>query len=166
MTKNVAKSVSAIDDAEIKGYFNTRKEMIYKKIIWEVMNKEYLQGKREKREEPRNKKNKKSAAERTNDESKKKKRVEHEMEEKKKMKKQRLGSKINFDVLEKQEGEEEKGGRKVETETEVSEKYVVETEENYSEENEQNDYENVYYEGEKDEEQGYNFDEDYDFEDY
>ncbi|XP_059639191.1 transcription factor IIIB 60 kDa subunit-like [Cornus florida] len=36
-------SLSDIDDAEVNGYLNSEEESRYKKIIWEEMNKEYLQ---------------------------------------------------------------------------------------------------------------------------
>ncbi|XP_057506801.1 uncharacterized protein LOC130789994 isoform X1 [Actinidia eriantha] len=36
-------SLSDIDDDEVKGYLNSEEECFYKKIIWEEMNKEYLQ---------------------------------------------------------------------------------------------------------------------------
>ncbi|XP_062161216.1 uncharacterized protein LOC133868359 isoform X1 [Alnus glutinosa] len=42
-TDDESDGLSDIDDAEVSGYLNNEEEMRYKKIIWEEMNKEYLQ---------------------------------------------------------------------------------------------------------------------------
>ncbi|KAJ8555351.1 hypothetical protein K7X08_012847 [Anisodus acutangulus] len=39
-----AENLSTIDDSEVVGYLNSTKEMHYKKIIWEKMNKEFAKG--------------------------------------------------------------------------------------------------------------------------
>ncbi|KAK4730373.1 hypothetical protein R3W88_023361 [Solanum pinnatisectum] len=39
-----AGNLSGIDDSEVVGYLNNRKEIHYKKIIWEKMNKEFAKG--------------------------------------------------------------------------------------------------------------------------
>ncbi|KAB2078303.1 hypothetical protein ERO13_A06G141400v2 [Gossypium hirsutum] len=36
--------LSDINDAEITGYLNNKKEMLFKKFIWEAMNKDYQKG--------------------------------------------------------------------------------------------------------------------------
>lgn len=152
------RGVAAIDDAEIKGYLNTKKDMIYKNIIWEILNKRYLQGEsqKQKQKQPGKEKNEKSEG------AKRKKRINDEIEEEKK--KQRLSSKVNFDVLEKleeDEGEEEGGNKNEKVKT------IVESEENYGEE--EDDYGDAiggYHGNEEDEVEGYSFNEDWDYEDY
>lgn len=45
-----------IDGDDVKGYLNTKQEYLYKKIIWEAMNKDYLQEQAEKERYGRSKK--------------------------------------------------------------------------------------------------------------
>ncbi|XP_017255344.1 uncharacterized protein LOC108225050 isoform X2 [Daucus carota subsp. sativus] len=42
---------SDIDDLEIDSYIHSKKEQHYKKIIWEELNREYIEGRRQKRAE-------------------------------------------------------------------------------------------------------------------
>ncbi|GLU14120.1 hypothetical protein SLE2022_307080 [Rubroshorea leprosula] len=45
---NLSESLSDIDDAEIRRYIHSKPEMIFKKLIWESMNKDYQKGKQQK----------------------------------------------------------------------------------------------------------------------
>ncbi|KAK1569146.1 hypothetical protein Q3G72_033142 [Acer saccharum] len=104
-----------IDEADTNGYLNTKKEALYKKMIWELLNKDYtIQNqqpkKNQKTPKPNNNKKRAAAASQVDMDAK---------EQKKKKKKKNLGSKVNFDALEKETGsdpeeeEEEKGAGKL-----------------------------------------------------
>ncbi|KAK2641470.1 hypothetical protein Ddye_023233 [Dipteronia dyeriana] len=102
---------STIDEADINGHLNTKKEALYKKMIWEILNKDYTTQKQQPKKTQKppkpNNNNKKAAAA---------SQVDMDAEEQKK-KKKNLGSKVNFDALEKETGsdpeEEEKGTGKL-----------------------------------------------------
>ncbi|KAM1455146.1 hypothetical protein ACFX1X_004617 [Malus domestica] len=46
---HVSESLSDIDDSEVAGYLNSKEAARFKRIIWEVLNKDYDQGKSRKR---------------------------------------------------------------------------------------------------------------------
>ncbi|TYG65412.1 hypothetical protein ES288_D06G183600v1 [Gossypium darwinii] len=43
-SESAADDLFDINDAEITGYLNNKKEMLFKKLIWEAMNKDYQKG--------------------------------------------------------------------------------------------------------------------------
>nr|KJB67023.1 hypothetical protein B456_010G170400 [Gossypium raimondii] len=43
-SESAADDLSDINDAEVTGYLNNNKEMLFKKLIWEAMNKDYQKG--------------------------------------------------------------------------------------------------------------------------
>ncbi|KAK0605446.1 hypothetical protein LWI29_026913 [Acer saccharum] len=149
-----------IDEADTNGYLNTKKEALYKKMIWELLNKDYTtqnQQPKKNQKTPKPNKNKKRAAVASQ--------VDMDVEkQKKKKKKKNLGSKVNFDALEKETGsdpeeeEEEKGAGKLgevdETES-CGGDGDVDYRDGFQEENENNedvDYgDYVYREGEEEE---------------
>ncbi|XVF87030.1 hypothetical protein PTKIN_Ptkin18bG0088000 [Pterospermum kingtungense] len=88
--------LSDIDDTEITGCLNDKRQMLFKKLVWEAINKDY----RKKQGKPA--KGKKSTSAKTDVFS----RTEKEKEEKKENRKG-LSSKINYDALEKLTGEPE-----------------------------------------------------------
>ncbi|TXG73089.1 hypothetical protein EZV62_001668 [Acer yangbiense] len=105
---------STIDEADINGYLNTKKEALYKKMIWELLNKDYTTQKQQPKKNhkpPKPNNNNKRTADASQ--------VDMDAEEqKKKKKKKNLGSKVNFDALEKETGsdpeeEEDKGAGKL-----------------------------------------------------
>ncbi|XP_021294611.1 uncharacterized protein LOC110424381 isoform X3 [Herrania umbratica] len=83
--------LSDIDDAEITGYLNNNTEMLFKKMVWEAMNKDY---RKQKQKKPTM--GKKSTSAKKAVASRMEKRKEEEKENK-----MRLSSKINYDALEK-----------------------------------------------------------------
>ncbi|KAK6264373.1 hypothetical protein QUC31_012519 [Theobroma cacao] len=94
--------LSDIDDAEITGYLNNNTEMLFKKMVWEAMNKDY---RKQKQKKPTTGKKSTSA----------KKAVASRMEKRKeegKENKKRLSSKINYDALEKLSDEPEEVAEK------------------------------------------------------
>ncbi|KAI9194981.1 hypothetical protein LWI28_010570 [Acer negundo] len=155
---------STIDEADINGYLNTKKEALYKKMIWELLNKDYTTQKQQPKKNqkpPKPKNNKKIAAAASQ--------VDMDAEEQKK--KKNLGSKVNFDALEKETGsdpEEEKGAVKLgevdETESRGGDG-DCDYKDGFQEENENNedvDYgDYVYREGEEEEYGCYDNDEEY-----
>ncbi|CAL2252607.1 unnamed protein product [Prunus armeniaca] len=46
---DVSESLSDIDDAEVVGYLNSKQAALFKRMIWEAMNKDYDKGKSRKR---------------------------------------------------------------------------------------------------------------------
>ncbi|GMI86026.1 hypothetical protein HRI_002271900 [Hibiscus trionum] len=89
-SKSAADDFSDINDAEINGYLNDKTGMLFKKLMWEAMNKCYAK--------------KKQIMSATEKKSSAKKAVAGRMEnvnEKEPEKKKRLSSKINYDALEK-----------------------------------------------------------------
>ncbi|MBA0723442.1 hypothetical protein Golax_004021, partial [Gossypium laxum] len=118
-SESAADDLSDINDAEITGYLNNKKEMLFKKLIWEAMNKDYQKNSKKERREVVEKKEtdylseylkkqrkpatrKKSSARKAVD-SRMEKVTEEEVVEKKKG----LSSKINYDALEKLTNEPE-----------------------------------------------------------
>ncbi|KAM1319502.1 hypothetical protein TB2_004398 [Malus domestica] len=83
---HVSESLSDIDDSEVAGYLNSKEAARFKRIIWEVLNKDYDQGKSRKRA----RKAKKAAP------LEKAAKVSTGMNNK-----ERLSSKIDFDALKK-----------------------------------------------------------------
>ncbi|TQE11986.1 hypothetical protein C1H46_002380 [Malus baccata] len=83
---HVSESLSDIDDSEVAGYLNSKEAARFKRIIWEVLNKDYDQGKSRKRA----RKAKKAAP------LEKAAKVSTGMNDK-----ERLSSKIDFDALKK-----------------------------------------------------------------
>lgn len=158
--KKVSKRVAAIEASEINGYFNTKKEMIYKSIIWDLLNKSHNEKTKTRKQEKTKKDDKrKRLAARTNHD---------EEDDNENKKKRRLSSKVNYDVLEKLMNdkkitpEPEKIDRECK-EKDVEKEISFEVEEVENEEDEEVDYGNIYY-GDEDEEDFNNYDEDY--EDY
>ncbi|XP_031280936.1 myb-like protein X [Pistacia vera] len=162
--KKVSKGVAAIEEAEFNGYFNTKKEMIYKNIIWDLLNKSHNEkNKAQKQEKMKKDDKRKRHASRTN----------HEEDDNQRKKKRRLSSKVNYDVLEKLMNDDATTPEPVKTERECKEEKTVEREScgegdevengNENEEDEDVDYGNIYY-GDEDEEEYNNYEEDY--EDY
>ncbi|KAL3818434.1 hypothetical protein ACJIZ3_004339 [Penstemon smallii] len=47
--ENESDSLSDIDDAEIIGYLNNKKEMQFKSLLWEAINRNYMNAKKQKR---------------------------------------------------------------------------------------------------------------------
>ncbi|KAJ4848731.1 hypothetical protein Tsubulata_043977 [Turnera subulata] len=80
----VSEDVSGIDDSEIAGYLNCKRERQFKEIIWEAMNKKYLKA----RQLKTSRKAKKATP------AEKAVKISGEKENKK-----RMSSKINYDVL-------------------------------------------------------------------
>ncbi|XP_039070460.1 uncharacterized protein LOC120217438 isoform X2 [Hibiscus syriacus] len=88
-SKSAADDFSDINDAEISGYLNNKTEMLFKKLMWEAINKCYA---------------KKKIKPATEKESSAKNAVAGRMasvKEKEPENKKRLSSKINYDALEK-----------------------------------------------------------------
>ncbi|MBA0694597.1 hypothetical protein Goari_004879 [Gossypium aridum] len=50
-SESAADDLSDINDAEITGYLNNKKEMLFKKLIWEAMNKDYQKNSKKERRE-------------------------------------------------------------------------------------------------------------------
>ncbi|PPS14485.1 hypothetical protein GOBAR_AA06085 [Gossypium barbadense] len=99
--------LSDINDAEITGYLNNKKEMLFKKFIWEAMNKDYQKKKQSKPATRKNSSARKAVG------SRMEKVTEEEVVEKKKVFFRGLSSKINYDALEKLNNEpEEKDSEK------------------------------------------------------
>ncbi|XWS19961.1 hypothetical protein CRYUN_Cryun31cG0060600 [Craigia yunnanensis] len=159
--------LSDIDDAEITGYLNNKTEMLFKKLVWEAMNKDYPKKQRKPATGKKSTYAKKAVASRTG------KGKEEEKENRK-----RLSSKINYDALEKLTDESEaatekakKGGidsncsNQIETQqskgTSSLEGIV---EDNYSEEIQPDDANLCSYDDEEEEEYGYR--EDYEYEEF
>ncbi|MBA0598221.1 hypothetical protein Gorai_007994, partial [Gossypium raimondii] len=172
-SESAADDLSDINDAEVTGYLNNNKEMLFKKLIWEAMNKDY-QKKKQRKPATR----KKSSARKAVD-SRMEKVTEEEVVEKKKG----LSSKINYDALEKltnepeerdsekakKEGIDSNRDRQIEREHSKGISTLEDggfEEDNFSDESE---HENAYLcSYEEDEEYGYGEDyrEDYDYEEF
>ncbi|KAB2025776.1 hypothetical protein ERO13_D06G146200v2 [Gossypium hirsutum] len=172
-SESAADDLFDINDAEITGYLNNKKEMLFKKLIWEAMNKDY-QKKKQRKPATR----KKSSARKAVD-SRMEKVTEEEVLEKKKG----LSSKINYDALEKltnepeerdsekakKEGIDSNRDRQIEREHSKGISTLKDggfEEDNFSDESE---HENAYLcSYEEDEEYGYGEDyrEDYDYEEF
>ncbi|PON82622.1 TFIIB transcription factor [Trema orientale] len=86
-----SESLSHISDAEVFKYLNNKEEARYKRIIWEVMNRDYEQGKSQKRAKTTKK------ADLPKEVVKPSRKINTE---------KRLSSKINYDMLKKLEHEE------------------------------------------------------------
>ncbi|XP_021802237.1 uncharacterized protein LOC110746331 [Prunus avium] len=86
---DVSESLSDIDDAEVVGYLNSKQAALFKRMIWEAMNKDYDKGKSRKRARMA----KKAAPAKKSEKAVK---VSTVMDTK-----NRLSSKINYDALDK-----------------------------------------------------------------
>ncbi|XP_022724601.1 uncharacterized protein LOC111281208 isoform X1 [Durio zibethinus] len=161
--------LSDINDAEITGYLNNKTEMLFKKLVWEAMNKDYPKKQRKPVIAKKSTSAKNVVASRT---------VKGKEEEKEH--KKRLSSKINYDALEKPTDEPDEVTEKAkkgvidlncsnQIETQQSKgtsslEVCAFEEDNYSDELE---LENTpLYSYREDEEDEYGYREDYDYEEF